>query len=118
MMSFPIRDSGIPDYKRTSYRSQYFIMAGVGGPAGGAGALNEIINDRIVDTQLDQCDLKFDELGRVKRAFIFTLTNMLHSRIAYPKDDNRDHQSAERESGEPKETGRADTTYPVASRSS
>ncbi len=86
-------------------------------PASIEGLVNEIINDRIVDTQLDQCDLKFDELGRVKRAFIFTLTNMLHSRIAYPKDDNRDHQSAERESGEPKETGRADTTYPVASRS-
>lgn len=86
-------------------------------PASIESLVNEIINDRIVDTQLDECDLKFDELGRVKHAFIFTLTNMLHSRIAYPKDEDRDHQPAEREPGEPDETGRPDAAFPVASAS-
>jgi cyclic-di-AMP phosphodiesterase PgpH len=54
-----------------------------------AGHVQELVerisNSRIADGQLDLCDLSFAELGKVKRSFVFTLTNMLHSRVAYPK---------------------------------
>ena len=55
-------------------------------PASIEGLVNEIINDRIVDTQLDQCDLKFDELGRVKRAFIFTRPTSERSYLSLSKN--------------------------------
>jgi cyclic-di-AMP phosphodiesterase PgpH len=47
--------------------------------------VDRIANSRIEDGQLDLCDLTFAELSKVKRSFVFTLTNMLHSRISYPK---------------------------------
>jgi cyclic-di-AMP phosphodiesterase PgpH len=46
--------------------------------------VERITNSRIEDGQFDACDMTFAELGRVRRSFVFTLTNMLHSRIAYP----------------------------------
>ncbi len=52
--------------------------------------ISDIIRNRIDDGQLDNCDLTMRELFMVKRSFVFTLTNMLHSRIAYPKDDKKD----------------------------
>ncbi len=54
--------------------------------------VNEIVDDRLQDNQLDECDLTISELKAIKRSFIFTLTNMLHGRISYPKDENRDQQ--------------------------
>ncbi|MDI6774266.1 MAG: HDIG domain-containing protein [Verrucomicrobiota bacterium] len=53
---------------------------------------NQVVNSRLEDDQLDQCDLTIAELAKVKRSFVFTLTNMLHSRVPYPKDEDRDLQ--------------------------
>ena len=50
------------------------------------------INDRLQDGQLDNSNLTLNELGAIRTAFIFTLTNMLHGRIAYPKDENKNKQ--------------------------
>jgi putative nucleotidyltransferase with HDIG domain len=47
--------------------------------------VDRIVDARIGDGQLGQCDLTLAELSTVKRAFVFCLTNMLHSRVAYPK---------------------------------
>lgn len=47
--------------------------------------VNELIEERITDRQLDDCDLTFGELKIIAERFRFTLTMMLHSRIAYPK---------------------------------
>ena len=57
--------------------------------------VNEIVNAKVRDNQLDLCSLTFSELTKVKRSFIFTLTNMLHSRIAYPSDENRDNKPSD-----------------------
>ena len=54
------------------------------------GLVNDIANTRLEDGQLDLCDLKLSELTIVKRTFVFTLSNMLHGRIAYPKDEPKD----------------------------
>lgn len=47
--------------------------------------VDRMIDARIEDNQLDDCEMTLEELSRVKRAFVFCLSNMLHSRIAYPK---------------------------------
>jgi putative nucleotidyltransferase with HDIG domain len=56
--------------------------------------VNEICDVRLQDGQLDECDLTFRQLAAIKRSFIFTLTNMLHGRVKYPKHENRDQQPA------------------------
>ena len=48
--------------------------------------INDIIEKRIMDGQLDECDLTMREVRAIAENFAFTLTNMLHSRIAYPTD--------------------------------
>ena len=48
--------------------------------------IHDIIEKRIIDGQLDECDLTMREIQAVAESFAHTLTNMLHSRIAYPTD--------------------------------
>jgi len=57
--------------------------------------VNEIVDARLQDGQLDECNLTFAQLKTIKRSMIFTLTNMLHGRVAYPKDENRNQQPTE-----------------------
>jgi cyclic-di-AMP phosphodiesterase PgpH len=47
--------------------------------------VSELIEERIGDRQLDDCDLTLGELKTIADRFRFTLLSMLHSRIAYPK---------------------------------
>lgn len=49
--------------------------------------VDRMVDARVEDNQLDDCEMTLEELSRVKRAFVFCLSNMLHSRIAYPKQD-------------------------------
>ena len=50
--------------------------------------IDNIITSRIADGQLDECPLTFQELYAIKSSFTYTLLNMLHSRIEYPKETN------------------------------
>jgi putative nucleotidyltransferase with HDIG domain len=53
-------------------------------------AIEELIDNmfksRIEDGQLDECPLTFKELHEIRSSFTFTLLNMLHSRVEYPKE--------------------------------
>ena len=49
--------------------------------------VNELIGQRIADGQLVECDLTLADLNMIAERFRFTLTTMLHTRIAYPKQD-------------------------------
>src|SRR3984893_6709585 len=49
--------------------------------------VNELIEERIADRQLDDCDLTLGELKVIAERFRFTLMTMLHSRIAYPRQE-------------------------------
>ena len=53
-----------------------------------ANLISDIFDARLRDGQLDECNLTLAELNAVKKSFIFSLTNMLHGRVAYPKDEN------------------------------
>lgn len=52
--------------------------------------ISDIFYSRIHDHQLDECSLTFADLNTVKHSFIFSLTNMLHGRIPYPKEGEKD----------------------------
>ncbi len=48
--------------------------------------VTDLIDQRLADHQLDECDLTLRELNTIGERFRFTLMNMLHTRIAYPKE--------------------------------
>ncbi len=59
--------------------------------------INELVNNRIKDGQLDQCPLTFRELNIIKAKFASTLRSMLHSRIDYPKEgDSREAKNVKK----------------------
>jgi putative nucleotidyltransferase with HDIG domain len=51
--------------------------------------VHELIEERVSDGQLDECDLTLGELKTITDRFRFTLMTMLHTRIAYPKQEAR-----------------------------
>src|SRR3954447_16646539 len=51
--------------------------------------VNELIEERIADGQLDECDFTLGDLRIIAERFRFTLMTMLHSRIAYPKGESK-----------------------------
>jgi membrane-associated HD superfamily phosphohydrolase len=46
--------------------------------------VSRIISERLVDGQLDECDLTLRDLDRIRESFIEQLLAMYHRRIAYP----------------------------------
>ena len=48
--------------------------------------ITDIIRKRVAEGQLDDCDLRFKDLGEIAEAFRHTLSSMMHSRVAYPDD--------------------------------
>ena len=51
--------------------------------------VTDLIAQRIRDKQLDECDLTLAELNIIAERFRFTLMTMLHTRIAYPKQETK-----------------------------
>lgn len=50
------------------------------------GLVREIIREKLNDGQFDQCELTVGEINSARRSFIFSLKNMLHGRVEYPKE--------------------------------
>lgn len=57
--------------------------------------IDSIFKDRIEDGQLDECPLTFQELALIRKSFCYTVLNMLHARVEYPKEEK--HSSTEDE---------------------
>jgi putative nucleotidyltransferase with HDIG domain len=53
--------------------------------------LDDIFAMKIRDGQMDYANLTMAEIKVVKQSFIFSLSNMLHGRIPYPKDHENKH---------------------------
>ncbi|MDQ6859709.1 MAG: HDIG domain-containing protein [Verrucomicrobiota bacterium] len=51
--------------------------------------VTDLIAQRVADGQLDECHLTLAELNMIRERFRFTLMTMLHTRIAYPKQDSK-----------------------------
>jgi len=58
-----------------------------------ANLISDIFGARLRDGQLDECNLTLRELDTVKKSFVFSLTNMLHGRIAYPKEEKPNNET-------------------------
>lgn len=73
--------------------------------------IDRIFKDRIEDGQLDNCPLTFQELDQIRKSFIYTVLNMLHARIEYPKSDSEEASEREKEApaGETNEASDAAT---------
>lgn len=70
--------------------------------------VDNIVRGKIDDEQLDCCELSFIDVATIKRTFTTTLSNILHPRIAYPKDE-------ETKNGETKESKHEDNRQKTAS---
>lgn len=51
--------------------------------------VDEVISQKMEDGILEECPLTLADIRHLKASFDFTLLNMMHSRIAYPKDEER-----------------------------
>lgn len=62
--------------------------------------VEDILQKRLLDGELKECDLRMNELYEVAESFKKTLRSMMHSRIAYPKAvSKRDSQAGHRQTG-------------------
>ncbi|SHI32767.1 HD family phosphohydrolase [Desulfofundulus thermosubterraneus] len=48
------------------------------------GMVRKIIKDKLMDGQLDECDLTFKDLDKIAEAFLQVLGGIFHTRIEYP----------------------------------
>lgn len=55
--------------------------------------INEIIEERYKDGQLDECPLSFTDLKQVSESFSKTILSMMHTRVSYPKNESEPTQS-------------------------
>jgi hypothetical protein len=62
--------------------------------------LESIFHDRLEDRQLDECPLTLEEVAKIKKSFIKTTLNMLHTRIEYPEEE-KNAKSPGRDSSSP-----------------
>ncbi|MDA3872541.1 MAG: HDIG domain-containing protein [Kiritimatiellae bacterium] len=75
------------------------------------GLVNEIIDEKIRDGQLNHCALTMEQINAIRRSFIFSLNNMLHGRVAYPKKDDGKSEGGEQKDKE-KEKGKGKSEEP------
>ena len=61
--------------------------------------VTDLIAQRVADKQLDESDLTLAELNTIAERFRFTLMTMLHTRIAYPKQETKTVGGGMREDG-------------------
>jgi len=71
--------------------------------------VEDLINGRVCDGQLDDCTLTVRDLAKVKDSFCATLRSMLHTRIDYPKDDERSQLGRSKSDLERKTSGGSKT---------
>ena len=46
-----------------------------------------LMRDKLLDGQLDHCPLTLEDLHAIQDSFVFSLTNTLHGRNSYPRED-------------------------------
>jgi len=59
--------------------------------------VDDLIRDRIAAGELDECPLTLRDVRQIGETFKFTLMNMLHSRIAYPRREEKEISQIRRE---------------------
>ena len=67
------------------------------------GLVNKIIKEKVNDGQFDRCAITMEQINAARRSFIFSLKNMLHGRVEYPKDPEEKNKSASPSDSTPRE---------------
>ena len=67
--------------------------------------VDEIVNSRILDGQLKDCDLTLKEITLISDSFKATLRSMFHNRITYPKDETELELNGSRKSKDKSRSG-------------
>ena len=67
--------------------------------------VDEIINSRILDGQLKDCDLTLREITVMSESFKSTLRSMFHNRITYPKDETEIESNGSRKGRDKTKSG-------------
>jgi membrane-associated HD superfamily phosphohydrolase len=57
--------------------------------------INNLINSRIDDGQLDEAPLTFKDIKQIKESFLSILVGYQHKRIRYPKQDEMENTKSE-----------------------
>jgi putative nucleotidyltransferase with HDIG domain len=65
-------------------------------------AIENMIKQRFVEGQLDECELTLRDLTKIKEAFLKILTGIHHQRIAYPEQEKLESKAIEESITEPK----------------
>ena len=50
--------------------------------------VTKIVQDKLADGQLDECDLTLKDLNQISEAFVRVMTGIYHKRIAYPTEQD------------------------------
>lgn len=50
--------------------------------------VESLVREKLLDGQLDLCPLTLEDLNEIRASFVFTLTNILHGRNPYPREDS------------------------------
>ncbi len=53
-----------------------------------------LMRDKLLDGQLDLCPLTLEDLNEIRASFVFSLTNILHGRNPYPREDSHPQPAA------------------------
>ncbi len=60
-----------------------------------AAMVDSLFGDRIRDHELDDAELTFSELARIRDTMVRTLSTMMHARVPYPKEGGREGGSVQ-----------------------
>ena len=69
--------------------------------------ITQLINGKIEHKQLDNCDLTFRDVSKIKEAFVQILAGYYHSRIEYPEQSEEGKEKAEKPEKEKSERAEA-----------
>lgn len=56
--------------------------------------VRDIVKKRFMEGELDECNLTLKDLEKITQSFIRILNAIFHTRVNYPKDENRNSKSA------------------------
>jgi hypothetical protein len=80
------------------------------------GLVEKIINNKFVDSQLDECDLTLKDLHKIADSFVRVLAGYLHSRVEYPEEQTIPEIKEKFESIDTKISAKANNKHRAASR--
>jgi putative nucleotidyltransferase with HDIG domain len=62
-------------------------------PASLRGLVDKVVNDKFLDSQLDECELTLLDLHKIKESFVRNLMAIFHTRVEYPEMINESIQN-------------------------